>query len=171
MGSGMCAALGFVLGSGLLRTAEYAAQRVACTAARQRVTAGALANCGAAPHWMCVALLQGDALYAMELALSLEKLNFQKLRQLHSVADEHGDASMADFVEGELLNEQVGAGMRVAVWDDGQETSEARTCLCGCAAARAALPSSTVRARSPAFVSVSISALQCICFPAVLAPG
>lgn len=51
---------------------------------------------------------QGDALYAMELALSLEKLNFQKLRQLHAVADANGDASMADFVEGELLGEQVG---------------------------------------------------------------
>lgn len=43
----------------------------------------------------------------MELALSLEKLNFQKLRALHAVADEHGDASMADFVEGDLLAEQV----------------------------------------------------------------
>ncbi|PNW78664.1 hypothetical protein CHLRE_09g387800v5 [Chlamydomonas reinhardtii] len=57
---------------------------------------------------------KGDALYAMELALSLEKLNFQKLRQLHSVADEHGDASMADFVEGELLNEQVEAVKKVS---------------------------------------------------------
>ncbi|KAG2485150.1 hypothetical protein HYH03_016136 [Edaphochlamys debaryana] len=52
---------------------------------------------------------KGDALYAMELALSLEKLNFQKLRGLHAVADEHGDASMADFVEGDLLAEQVEA--------------------------------------------------------------
>ena len=41
---------------------------------------------------------QGEALYAMELALSLEKLNFQKLRELHAVADKHGDASMTDFV-------------------------------------------------------------------------
>ncbi|PNH04981.1 Ferritin-2, chloroplastic [Tetrabaena socialis] len=52
---------------------------------------------------------KGDALYAMELALSLEKLNFQKLRHLHSVADENGDASMADFIEGDLLAEQVDA--------------------------------------------------------------
>jgi hypothetical protein len=34
----------------------------------------------------------------MELALSLEKLNFQKLMSLHEVADKHGDAQMADFV-------------------------------------------------------------------------
>ncbi|KXZ53533.1 hypothetical protein GPECTOR_7g983 [Gonium pectorale] len=57
---------------------------------------------------------KGDALYAMELALSLEKLNFQKLRQLHAVADEHGDASMADFVEGDLLAEQVDAVKKVS---------------------------------------------------------
>lgn len=44
--------------------------------------------------------LAGDALYAFELALSLEKLNFQKLRQLHDVADKHGDAQMADFIGG-----------------------------------------------------------------------
>jgi hypothetical protein len=30
-------------------------------------------------------LPQGDALYAAEIALSLEKLNFQKLRDLHDV--------------------------------------------------------------------------------------
>ena len=41
---------------------------------------------------------KGDALYAMELALSLEKLNFQKLRQLHEVAEKHGDSQMCDFV-------------------------------------------------------------------------
>lgn len=34
----------------------------------------------------------------MELALSLEKLNFQKLRALHAVASKHEDASMSDFV-------------------------------------------------------------------------
>jgi hypothetical protein len=43
----------------------------------------------------------GDALYAMELVLSLEKLNFQKLRHLHDVAEKHGDSQMCDFV-GEL---------------------------------------------------------------------
>ncbi|KAJ9506170.1 hypothetical protein QJQ45_016505 [Haematococcus lacustris] len=50
---------------------------------------------------------KGEALHAMELALALEKLNFQKLRELHEVADKHGDASLADFVEGDLLVEQV----------------------------------------------------------------
>lgn len=57
---------------------------------------------------------KGDALYAMELALSLEKLNFQKLRDLHAVADKHGDAQMADFVEGALLGEQVESVKKVA---------------------------------------------------------
>ena len=50
---------------------------------------------------------QGDALYAMELALSLEKLNFTKLRELHDVAEAEGDAQMCDFVEGDLLDDQV----------------------------------------------------------------
>lgn len=43
----------------------------------------------------------------MELALSLEKLNFHKLRELHDVADASSDAQMADFVE-TMLAEQVG---------------------------------------------------------------
>eukprot|EP00210_Caulerpa_lentillifera_P001434 g1376.t1 len=50
---------------------------------------------------------KGDALYAMELALSLEKLNFQKLRDLWDVADKSDDAQMCDFIESELLNGQV----------------------------------------------------------------
>ncbi|GMH40374.1 hypothetical protein BSKO_08278 [Bryopsis sp. KO-2023] len=50
---------------------------------------------------------KGDALYAMELSLAMEKLNFQKLRQLHDVADKHNDAQMTDFIEGELLQDQV----------------------------------------------------------------
>ncbi len=45
---------------------------------------------------------KGDALYAMELALAMEKLNFTKLRQLHAVAAKYEDASMTDFV-GESL--------------------------------------------------------------------
>lgn len=56
---------------------------------------------------------QGDALYAMELALSLEKLNFQKLRELHDVADAAGDAQMCDFVEGALLADQVASVKQV----------------------------------------------------------
>jgi ferritin heavy chain len=54
-----------------------------------------------------VLLLQGDALYAMELALSLEKLNFQKLRELHDIASDANDAQMCDFIEGTLLAPQV----------------------------------------------------------------
>ena len=49
---------------------------------------------------------KGDALHAMEIGLSLEKLNFQKLRDLHEVADKSNDAQMADFVE-DMLAEQV----------------------------------------------------------------
>ena len=47
------------------------------------------------------ACIQGDALYSMELALSLEKLNFIKLRELHRVASNAEDAQLADFI-GEL---------------------------------------------------------------------
>lgn len=42
----------------------------------------------------------------MELALSLEKLNFQKLRHLHDVAEKSEDAQMSDFVE-DMLADQV----------------------------------------------------------------
>lgn len=52
---------------------------------------------------------KGEALYAFELALSLEKLNFQKLRALHEVAEKHGDSQMCDFVEGDLLADQADA--------------------------------------------------------------
>jgi len=41
---------------------------------------------------------KGDALYAMELALSLEKLNFSKLRDLWAVADKVNDPQMCDFI-------------------------------------------------------------------------
>ena len=47
-----------------------------------------------------------DALYAMELALSFEKLNFQKLKELQAVAEKNSDAQMSDFVEA-MLQEQV----------------------------------------------------------------
>ena len=52
---------------------------------------------------------KGEALYAFELALSLEKLNFQKLRRLHQIAEAAGDPQMCDFVEGDLLAEQAEA--------------------------------------------------------------
>nr|GLL28028.1 ferritin-2, chloroplastic-like isoform X1 [Ipomoea trifida] len=50
---------------------------------------------------------KGDALYAMELALSLEKLTNEKLLNLHAVADRNNDVHLADFVESEFLQEQV----------------------------------------------------------------
>jgi ferritin heavy chain len=46
--------------------------------------------------------VKGDALYMMELVLSLEKLNFHKLRLLHDIACKHDDAEMADFIGGLL---------------------------------------------------------------------
>ncbi|CAK9174210.1 unnamed protein product [Ilex paraguariensis] len=52
---------------------------------------------------------KGDALYAMELALSLEKLTNEKLLNLHRVADQNNDVQLADFVESEFLAEQLEA--------------------------------------------------------------
>ncbi|XP_074574633.1 ferritin-3, chloroplastic-like [Curcuma longa] len=50
---------------------------------------------------------KGDALYAMELALALEKLTNEKLLQLHSVAQNANDPQLTDFIESEFLEEQV----------------------------------------------------------------
>ncbi|CAI8586342.1 unnamed protein product [Vicia faba] len=57
---------------------------------------------------------KGDALYAMELALSLEKLTNEKLLNLHSVASKNGDVNLADFVESEFLGEQVEAIKKIS---------------------------------------------------------
>ncbi|KAL3328010.1 hypothetical protein AABB24_035592 [Solanum stoloniferum] len=57
---------------------------------------------------------KGDALYAMELALSLEKLTNEKLLTLHSVADRNNDSEMQDFVEREFLAEQVEGIKRIS---------------------------------------------------------
>ncbi|WCJ19943.1 Ferritin chloroplastic [Euphorbia peplus] len=57
---------------------------------------------------------KGDALYAMELALSLEKLTNEKLLHLHHVADKNHDVHMADFVESEFLGEQVEAIKKIS---------------------------------------------------------
>ncbi|XP_057979328.1 ferritin-3, chloroplastic [Malania oleifera] len=57
---------------------------------------------------------KGDALYAMELALSLEKLTNEKLLNLHSVACRNNDAQLADFVESEFLTEQVEAIKKIS---------------------------------------------------------
>ncbi|XP_058075111.1 ferritin-3, chloroplastic-like [Magnolia sinica] len=50
---------------------------------------------------------KGDALYAMELALSLEKLTNEKLLNLHTVAERCNDVQMMEFIEGGYLAEQV----------------------------------------------------------------
>ncbi|KAJ7964242.1 Ferritin [Quillaja saponaria] len=52
---------------------------------------------------------RGDALYAMELALSLEKLNNEKLLNLHRIATENNDVHFVDFVESTFLTDQVEA--------------------------------------------------------------
>ncbi|XP_058214658.1 ferritin, chloroplastic [Rhododendron vialii] len=57
---------------------------------------------------------KGDALYAMELALSLEKLTNEKLLNLHSVADQNNDPQMTEFIESEFLSEQVEAIKKIA---------------------------------------------------------
>ncbi|MBA0800869.1 hypothetical protein Gohar_011281, partial [Gossypium harknessii] len=61
---------------------------------------------------------KGDALYGMELALSLEKLTNEKLLCLHNVtlivAVQNNDAQMADFIESEYLAEQVEAIKKIA---------------------------------------------------------
>ncbi|KAI4306872.1 hypothetical protein L6164_030114 [Bauhinia variegata] len=57
---------------------------------------------------------KGDALYAMELALSLEKLTNEKLLKLHNVATKNNDVQLADFVESEFLGEQVEAIKKIS---------------------------------------------------------
>ncbi|GMH10206.1 hypothetical protein Nepgr_012047 [Nepenthes gracilis] len=57
---------------------------------------------------------KGDALYAMELALSLEKLTNEKLLKLHAVAEKNNDTQMQDFIEREFLTEQVEAIKKIA---------------------------------------------------------
>ncbi|XVE69476.1 hypothetical protein DITRI_Ditri09bG0155200 [Diplodiscus trichospermus] len=57
---------------------------------------------------------KGDALYAMELALSLEKLTNEKLLNLHSVAERSHDVQLTDFIEAEFLAEQVEAIKKIS---------------------------------------------------------
>jgi len=50
---------------------------------------------------------KGCALYALELSLSLEKLNLDKLRELYAVAADANDAALTDFLEGDMLAPQI----------------------------------------------------------------
>ena len=49
----------------------------------------------------------GDALYSMNLSLSLERLNYQQLLKVHEVAEQAGDTQLCDFVESEFLDDQL----------------------------------------------------------------
>ncbi|KAL0914979.1 hypothetical protein M5K25_015374 [Dendrobium thyrsiflorum] len=57
---------------------------------------------------------KGDALYAMELALSLERLVNEKLLNLHSVAARANDPNMTEFIESHFLTEQVEAIKKIS---------------------------------------------------------
>ncbi|KAI3471277.1 hypothetical protein Pfo_027940 [Paulownia fortunei] len=57
---------------------------------------------------------KGDARYAMELALSLEKLTNEKLLKLQRIAEENNDPQLADFIESEFLEEQVEAIKKIS---------------------------------------------------------
>ncbi|XP_057476495.1 ferritin-3, chloroplastic-like [Actinidia eriantha] len=57
---------------------------------------------------------KGDALHAMELALSLEKLVNEKLLNLHAVASQNNDVQLADFIESDFLDEQVEAIKKIS---------------------------------------------------------
>nr|GMC97931.1 ferritin, chloroplastic-like [Ipomoea batatas] len=61
---------------------------------------------------------KGDALHAMELALSLEKLVNGKLLNLYAVADKNNDAELQDFVEREFLEEQSKSGVIMLFFSD-----------------------------------------------------
>jgi len=51
----------------------------------------------------------GSGLEAMQAALALEKSVNQSLLDLHAIADKHKDYQLADFIEGNYLQEQVQA--------------------------------------------------------------
>ncbi|KAL4281185.1 hypothetical protein GQ457_03G027220 [Hibiscus cannabinus] len=57
---------------------------------------------------------KGDALYAMELALSLEKLTNEKLLNLHGVAVRNHDVQLTEFIERGYLAEQVEAIKKIS---------------------------------------------------------
>merc|ERR1719288_373443 len=50
-----------------------------------------------------------SALSAVEASLELEKKVHESILAMHKNADEHGDAQLTDFLEGEYLKEQVEA--------------------------------------------------------------
>ncbi|KAJ1699050.1 hypothetical protein LUZ63_007562 [Rhynchospora breviuscula] len=57
---------------------------------------------------------KGDALYAMELTLALEKLTNEKLLHLHQVAEQCKDVELMNYIESEFLGEQVEAIKKIS---------------------------------------------------------
>jgi len=52
---------------------------------------------------------KSDVLCAFEKALEMEQLVYEKLLELHKVADENTDPQFSDYIEGEFLEEQITA--------------------------------------------------------------
>ncbi|KAJ4753883.1 Ferritin [Rhynchospora pubera] len=57
---------------------------------------------------------KGDALYAMELSLALEKLTNEKLLHLQKVAEQCKDVELMNYIESEFLGEQVEAIKKIS---------------------------------------------------------
>merc|ERR1711937_569483 len=59
---------------------------------------------------------KGEALYSMELSLSLEKLNYEKLVELHRIADMMGDQVESINKVAKMLSQLRRIGKGHAVW-------------------------------------------------------
>merc|ERR1719201_635393 len=59
---------------------------------------------------------RGDALYAMELSLALEKMNYEKLLEVHAAGEAAGDSQLMDFVESEFLEDQLNSIKEISDW-------------------------------------------------------
>merc|ERR1719399_2672550 len=59
---------------------------------------------------------RGDALYAMELSLALEKLNYEKLLEVHAAGEAAGDSQLMDFIESTFLDDQLNSIKEISDW-------------------------------------------------------
>merc|ERR1711934_1179975 len=59
---------------------------------------------------------RGDALYAMELSLALEKMNYEKLLEAHAAGEAAGDSQLVDFVESDFLEDQLNSIKEISDW-------------------------------------------------------
>merc|ERR1712224_123548 len=66
--------------------------------------------------WVTQLRRSGDALYAMELSLALEKLNYEKLLEVHAAGEAAGDSQLMDFVESEFLEDQLNSIKEISDW-------------------------------------------------------